>query len=139
MSEMTRAAGKKQAKLQTEAEPILATCTGIQARLKSMGGKQVWSPSKLGTRHVAVASGEVSRFGKLLVALIPGEDNIWERLVLCTNDGLFTQCRHREFYLPSALWYEFPCGTDKRAKELEAAFEALYVEIDSAVAVRRRK
>lgn len=109
----------------------LGTCTGMQARLASMGGKQVWSPSKLGKRHVAVdASGEVTRRGKLLLALIPGEDNIWERVCLCHNHRLFAECRHRAFYLPSALWYEFPCGTEKKEKELEAAFEALWNEID---------
>jgi hypothetical protein len=131
MSEMTRVAGKKQAKLQTEAEPILATCTGLQARLESMGGKHVWSPAKLGKRHVATdASNELLRWGKLLVAIIPGEEDMWQSLYLVVNDQLFAACRHRAFYLPSALWYEFPCQNEKKEKKLDAAFEALHAEID---------
>jgi hypothetical protein len=108
---------------------IFDSCAELGNVLESYGGKPIWPPNKLRKNHARVtAQGEVeySAGKKLLVGIVPAEKNQWSDFVLVGDDQTFWELRHRPFYAPSTLWYEFNIGSDRA--------RARYTEFDETLA-----
>jgi hypothetical protein len=85
------------------------TCTEVAAYIKKIGGKQRWSPKKLGKKYVRVdKDGDLVSGNTVLIGVVPGEDNQWVSLHYVSDDQIFQQLRNRPFYAPCTLWFEMP-------------------------------
>ena len=139
---MTRATGRKQAKLEAQREhaslhkaatgktsvldaTIFDSCNALGRFMESFGAKQIWAPTKFRKAYLRDSDQTPLTGRKILVGIVAEEGGMWSQVVAVSNEQEFQALRHRPFYQPSTLWYEFPAGSGNALDKFNAYTDAL--------------
>lgn len=109
-----------------EPNPIFKSCTALREFLESYGAKAIWPPTKFRKQYIRLQPDVQPAAGrKILIGVVPSECDEWSDLSIVTDDETFLRLRHRPFYAPSTLWFEFNFGTKQAESKYVAWWTAL--------------